>query len=161
MTKNELLELMDESAEECIHTLGLSLYEKFEDNVELNEQEIPVFILWMWNIEMLNGGLCQFFVNEGRFAPLVPAALEAVGASAYASLLNDFVARHKIDFNDLSQFELDLDPTDVDFSAYTAASELYPFDAFDEAFAERYGTDPLEAYMAAYIRENIISFTEE
>ena len=161
MTKNELLDLMDESVEECIHTIGLSLYEKFEDNVELNEREIPVFILWMWNIEMLNGGLCQFFVNEGRFAPLVPASLEAVGASAYASLLNDFVARHKINLNDLSQFELDLDPTDDDFSAYTAASELYPFDAFDEAFAERYGTDPLEAYMAAYIRENIISFTEE
>lgn len=161
MKTNELLELMDEDVEGSIHTLGLSLYEKFEDNVELNEQETPVFILWMWNIEMLNGGLCQFFVNEGRFAPLVLASLEAVGATEYAALLKDFVAKYKIDLNDLSQFELDIDPTDADFSAYISARELYPFDAFDEAFSDLYGTEPLENYMAAYIHDNISSFTDE
>lgn len=161
MTRAELLSQMDESLEDCIHEIGTALYAKAEDGDELHGPEIPVFILWMWNIEMQNGGLCQFFVNDGQFASLVPTALEAVGAKEYAKLLNDFVATHKIDLHDLSQFDLDMDPMKTDFSAYTDATELYPFDDFDEAFYDLYGSDPLEAYIAAYIREYISSFTQE
>lgn len=161
MTRTELLSQMDENMEDCIHELGIYLYAKAEDGDELQGPEIPIFVLWMWNIEMQNGGLCQFFVNDGEFAPLVPAALEAVGAKKYAALLNDFVAKHKIDLQDLSQFDLDIDSMDADMSTYTDATTLYPFDEFDDAFYELYGSDPLEAYMAAYIRENISSFTQE
>lgn len=161
MTRAELLSQMDESVEDCIHELGTALYAKAENGKELKGPEIPIFVLWMWNIEMQNGGLCQFFVNDSEFAALVPAALEAVDAKEYAKLLNDFVTTHKIDLHDLSQFDLNIDSMDADFSAYTDATELYPFDDFDEAFYDLYGSDPLEAYMAAFIRENISSFTQE
>lgn len=161
MTPAELLSRMDESVDDCIHELGTCLYAKAEAGEELNGPELHVFVLWMWNIEMQNGGLCQFFVNDGEYAALVPAALEAVGAREYAALLNVFVAKHKIDLHDLSQFDLDLDAMDEDFSAYTDATELYPFDDFDEAFYDLYGADPLEAYVASFIRENINKFSRE
>lgn len=161
MTRTELLSQMDENMEDCIHELGIYLYAKAEDGDELQGPEIPIFVLWMWNIEMQNGGLCQFFVNDGEFAALVPSALKAVGAKEYAKLLNDFVEKHKIDLQDLSQFDLEIESMDADMSAYADATELYPFDEFDDRFYALYGSDPLEAYMAAYIRKNISSFTQE
>lgn len=161
MTRIELLAQMEENMDDCIHELGTYLYAKVDDGEELQGAEVPVFILWMWNIEMQNGGLCQFFVNDGAYAAHVPAALEAVGAKEYAVLLRSFITKHSIDLNDLSQFDLEFESEDDDMSAYADAAELYPFDDFDEAYYDLYGSDPLEAYIAAYIRQNIDSFSHE
>lgn len=160
MSREELLAKLDENAEDCIHELGTALYDKVDAGEDLQDSESMVFVLWMWNIEIQNGGLCQFFVNEGAYAPLVPSALEAVGAKEYAALLHDFVMKHNISLDDLSQFDLDIDPVTQDMSAYTDATELYPFDDFDDAYYELYSTKPLESYIAAYIRKNIDSFMQ-
>lgn len=161
MTRAELLAQLDENMEDCIHDLGTYLYAKVDDGEELQGAEVPVFILWMWNIEMQNGGLCQFFVNDGAYAAHVPAALEAVGAKKYAVLFRDFITTHSINLNDLSQFDLKFETEDDDMSAYADATELYPFDDFDEAYYDLYHFDPLEAYLATYIRENIDRFSHE
>lgn len=161
MTREELLSQLDENAEDCIHELGMALYNKVESGDELDGPALHVFVLWLWNIEMQNGGLCQFFVNDRQFAPLVPEALKAVGAKGYATLLNSFVAQHKIDLQNLSQFDLTIESIDADFSAYTDATELYPFDDFDDAFYDLYGSEPLESYIVAYILKNVNSFTQE
>lgn len=161
MTREELLAKLDENAEDCIHELGTALYDKIDAGEELQGPQIPVFALWMWNIEIQNGGLCQFFVNEGEYATLVPSALEAVGATDYAALLQDFVTKHNISLDDLSQFDLDIESLNEDMSAYVDATELYPFDDFDDAYYELYSTKPLEGYMAAYIRKNIDSFLQK
>lgn len=158
MTRKELLELMNTSTEDFVHEVGIYLYAKLEAENELSGHEIPVFVLWMWNIEMQNGGLCQFFVNDGEYASLVPSALAAVGAEEYAALLCDFVEKHGIDLEDLSAFELDIESVEEDFSPYIEVQQKYPFEDFDDAYYELYGTDPLEGKIADYIREHIDAF---
>lgn len=160
MTREELLSKLDENAEDCIHEIGTCLYDKTEDGKELQGPEIPVFVLWLWNIEVQNGGLCQFFVNEGEYASLVPTSLETVGAKEYAALFHDFVTKHHISLDDLSQFDLDIESEDEDMSAYIDATELYPFDDFDDAYYELYSKKPLESYIAVFIQNNIDSFIQ-
>ena len=158
MTREEILEMLVANTEELVHEIGIYLHAKLEDDEELSGPEIPVFVLWLWNIEVQNGGLCQFFVNDGEYAALVPASLQTIGADEYAALLCDFVEKHGIDLNELSQFKIDFDSDEKDFSEYTDIYEQYPFDDFDEAFFNLYGSDPLEGRLADYIRKNIDTF---
>ena len=161
MTREEILEQLDKNPEDIVHEIGIYLLAKMEADGELNGPEIPVFVLWMWNIEMLNGGLCQFFVNDGAYASLVPGSLEAVGAEEYASLLFDFVDKHGINLEDLSEFELNPQLDEEDFSPYIAVHKKYPFEDFDDAFYDLYGSDPLEGRIADYIRDHIDAFITE
>ena len=161
MTREEILEQLDKNTEYIVHEIGIYLHAKIEADGKLNGPEIPVFVLWMWNIEMLNGGLCQFFVNNGAYASLVPGSLEAVGAEKYTSLLCDFVDKHGINLEDLSEFELIPQLDKEDFSPYIEAHEKYPFVDFDNAFYDLYGSDPLEGRIAGYIRDHIDAFITE
>lgn len=161
MTREEILEQLNKNTEDIVHEIGIYLHAKIEADGELNGPEIPVFVLWMWNIEMLNGGLCQFFINGGEYASLVPGSLQAVSAEEYTSLLCGFVEKHEINLEDLSEFELNLQPDEEDFAPYIAAHEKYPFEDFDDAFYDLYGSDPLEGYIADYIRDHIDAFITE
>lgn len=160
MTRKELLDLLDQNAKEAVTEVAYPLHMKALSGESLTGTEVAVLVPALLNMEVLNGGLCQFFVNDGDFAALVPPALRAVGAEDYAALVCDFAQKHGIDLNDLSAFELTLDPDDADFAPYIMLTEKYPFDDFDNAFYELYGTDPLEGYIAGYIREHIGTFAE-
>lgn len=160
MTRKELLDLLDQNAEGAVTEIAYPLHMKSLSGDSLTEMETTVLVLALLNMEVLNGGLCQFFVNDGAYAALVPAALLAVGAEDYAALLCDFVKKHNIHLDDLSAFELDIAPGEEDFTPYIALTEKYPFADFDDAFYELYGTAPLEGYIAGYIREHIDAFAE-
>ena len=161
MKREEILDLFEKSTEELVHEIGISLHSKLEDDGELDGPEIPVFVLWMWNVEMQNGGLCQFLVNDGEYASLVPTSLKTIGADEYTTLLCDFVEKNGINLEDLSEFALNLQPDQEDFSQYIEMHEKYPFNDFDDAFYDLYGTDPLEGYIADYILDHIDAFIDE
>ena len=158
MNRETILEQLAMNTETIVHEIGIALHAKMEADGELNGPEIPVCVLWMWNIEMLNGGLCQFFVNDGDYASLVPGSLQAVGAEEYNSLWCDFVEKHAINLEDLSEFELSIQHDEADCAPYIAVYDKYPFEDFDDAFYDLYGSDPLEGYIANYIRDHIDAF---
>ena len=111
------------------------------------------FILFCFDAEIQNGGLCQFFVNSTReTAPYVSEALRLTGADEYASIFDEFCADTGIDLNDLSSFIID------DSIDYEAQTERYPFDQFDDDYYMLYEEKPLEQYIARYARAHLSAF---
>lgn len=103
-----------------------------------------------YEMEINNGGLCQFFVNSSRVvAPFLSEYLKNVGANEHKKLYDDFVSSNGIDLSDLSSF---YSPTVEDFVAQT---KRYPFDDFDDAYME---LEPLETYLTKFAKDNISDF---
>ncbi len=102
-----------------------------EDISLLTDNEKIFYVLYTFDMEFQNGGLCQFFVNSSRnFAPYVSEYLEKVGAIEHKKLFDNFIKSNDINLNDLSFFIID----DLDF--YEEKCNAYPFDDFDDEFSE-------------------------
>ena len=108
------------------------------------------YVAYCYEMEMENGGLCQYFVNSSReLAPMLPAALGEIGAADHKALFDAFVRDNGIDVNDLSSFVSD------DVEGYLAQTERYPFDDFDNAF---YALKPIQEYLIPYVQAHISAF---
>lgn len=118
---------------------------KDDDLSQLNDDEKVFYVLYYFNAELQNGGLCQFFVNSSRkYAPLISEYLEEVGAIKHKKLYDDFIKDNDININDLSFFEIN------DLSEYQIKANSYPFDSFDDAF---YELDELDDLLKVYMEE--------
>ena len=119
----------------------------------LNEKQLTVAALITFDAEMMNGGLCQFFVNSSRdVAPYVVESLNAIGAINYKILLNDFVEEHNINLSDLDSFMIE------DVEEFEAQTERYPFDDFDDNYYELYEKEPLEDLLISYAKKHLEDF---
>ncbi len=126
-------------------------FDEWEDGVNsLNpSQKILYSVNWL-EVEVNNGGLCQFFVNSSRMvAPFVSEYMGVIGAEEHKKLFDDFIAKNNIDLADLSSFDID------EAEEFEAQNQRYPFDEYDEAF---YETEPLETYLKRFVRENLNDF---
>ena len=104
---------------------------KDDDISQLDDNEKVFFVLYIFNLEIQNGGLCQFFVNSSRaYATLISQYLEIIGALEHKVLYDDFVKENNLNLEDLSFFDMD------DLSEYEEKANSYPFDSFDDAFCE-------------------------
>ncbi len=104
---------------------------KDDDISQLEDNEKIFYVLYTFDIEFQNGGLCQFFVNSSRtYAPLVSDYLNIVGARDHQKIFDNFVITNNIDLNDLSMFIID------DLSEYQDKVKVYPFDEFDDLFGK-------------------------
>lgn len=101
-------------------------------------------------MEVNNGGLCQFFVNSSRIlAPYISEYLGIVGADEHKQLFDSFIRRHHIDLTDLSSFQI------RHVRDFETQAKRYPFDEYDDAF---YSLPSLEEPLTAYVRANISAF---
>ncbi len=113
----------------------------------LTEEQKLAYSLIMFEVEVNNGGLCQFFVNSSRqCAPYVSKALEVIGAVELESLFDSFIKDNDIDVNDLSSFKIS------SISEYETQTERFDFDSFDEKF---YQDHKLHQQIIDYLRKNI------
>ncbi len=118
---------------------------------EMSPQQRTVYILNIYDMEMQNGGLCQFFVNSSRrLAPDLDACMETVGAEEHRQLLAEFVSKNNIDLQDLDSFNI------FSIQDYTKQTERYDFDSYDNAYYME--LPPLSDYIANYIKANITHF---
>lgn len=136
MTREELM-TMDDA--DLVAAIGEKLDRKFEAENELTGPEIVVYTLYLFDQEVQNGGLNQFFCNSSsEMAPFVPSSLLNVEADEYEALLAHFL--------DETAMELDsLD--DADDEKYAEA-----YGEFDDAYYAMYSEQPLDEMTAAYIR---------
>ena len=151
---NKLLKLSDSKLFETVYFQMLDLVESFPDEdialSEMSAAQKTVYILSIFDMEIQNGGLCQFFVNPSRsLAPDVGEYLEIVGAEEHRQLFEEFASENQLDLTDLTSFEI----TDVE--EFATQTERYPFDDFDNAYCE---LQSLQDYIVAYIRDNIEEF---
>lgn len=118
-----------------------------DDISQLDENEKVFYVLYYFNVEWQNGGLCQFFVNSSRiYAPLISEYLEIVGALEHKKLYDNFIEKNNIDVYNLSFFIHD------DISEYKDKHDAYPFNEFDNEF---YKLDQLDDYLEAYMNEKL------
>lgn len=151
---DKLLKLTDDELFEAVYFQNLDLVESFEDEETALRQISPerrvVYILSLFDMEIQNGGLCQFFVNSTRsLAPYVDECLKTVGAEEHRQLFAEFVSKNQIDLSNLDSFKI----SDVD--EYAAQTERYDFDTFDNAY---YDLTALQDFIVAYIKVNISEF---
>ena len=150
----KLLKLTDDQLFEAVYFYNLDLVESYPDELtalsQLGFQRLVVYVLSIFDIELQNGGLCQFFVNSSRtLAPHVESCLKMVGADEQCKLFSEFISSNHIDLDNLESFRI----TDVE--EYSAQTQRYDFDTFDNAFFE---LKPLQDYIVSYIKANISEF---
>ena len=123
----------------------------FIDGIDsLSDAEKVFYIASYYEMEVNNGGLCQFFVNSSRMlAPRLLGCLREIGADEHAKLFETFVADNGIDVNGLSSFAVG------SYEEYEARCESYPFDDFDDKF---YELDAITDLLTPYAREHISEF---
>lgn len=116
----------------------------------LHGAQKPFYITAYYEMEVNNGGLCQFFANSSReIAPQLIDCLNELGATEHKQLFESFVTNNAINVNDLSSFIID------DVNEFESQTERYPFDEFDNAF---YELSPIQDLLVPYIREHISEF---
>ena len=121
---------------------------KDDDISQLDENEKIFYVLYYFNAEWQNGGLCQFFVNSSkRYAPLISEYLEIVGALEHKKMYDNFIKDNNINVYDLSFFTHD------ESTEYQDLCNAYPFDEFDDAF---YDLGELDDFLEAFMKANNI-----
>ena len=144
--KEKLLQMNDDEFYEKMYFYCIDTVSGVHD-VTASDEEKTLYVLYMLDMEVGNGGLCQFFVNSSsECAPYVSEALEKAGALKIKKLYDDFIAANNIDVNDLSSFIA------TDYAAYLALTQRYDFDSFDDAF---YQVENIRDSIVTYARENI------
>ena len=116
----------------------------------MTEAQRVFYVLSLYDMEMQNGGLCQFFVNSScSVASDVEFCLEIVGADAHKDLFVDFIETNQINTSVLDSFVI------YDIEDYIEQTQRFDFDSFDMAY---YELPPLFDYLVAYIRNNVHEF---
>lgn len=100
--------------------------------MKLEEKQKIAVVLSCFDSELMNGGLCQFFINDTRlYAPYVAGYLNIVGAKEISSRFTNFVESNGIDLNNLSSFKC------RSLEEFSAQYKRYPFDDFDNFYYEQ------------------------
>lgn len=147
-TTDELRELTDQDLYEAVRARAEHKADVENGGVSgMTEAQLVVYITSYYEMEVNNGGLCQFFVNPSReYAPFLSQCLETVGACEHKKLFDDFVSINNIDLNDLSSFDID------ELEEFAEQNRRYPFDDFDREF---YELPSIGECSFNYIREHI------
>ncbi len=154
MSHDELRALSDDELFYAVMIRTEHKVGKYEDWAEgvnsLNPyQKIFYSVNWL-EIEVNNGGLCQFFINSSRMvAPLVSEYMATIGAEEHKRLYDGFLEKYKINPADVSSFASN------DWEELEKRYERYPFGEYDDAF---YDMEPLETYLTKFARENLLEF---
>ena len=150
----KLLRLSDAQLYEAVYFYNLDLIESYPNERDALTQISPerrvVYILSIFDMELQNGGLCQFFVNPSRsLAPYIDECLKTVGAEEHRKLLAEFVVENQIDLTDLDSFMIS------GVEEYAAQTKRYDFESFEEPY---FALKPLQSIIVDYIKANISDF---
>ena len=150
----ELSDLTDDELYETIYFQNLDIVYSYEsEEIALKKMDSvrkTVYILSMYEYEISNGGLCQFFVNSTReLAPYVSKCLAEIGATEHRALFDSFIFDNNINVYELESFITD------DSDDYSKQKKRYDFDSFDEEYDE---LPFLRESIVDYIRKNINEF---
>lgn len=154
MSHEDMAALSDDELFEAVFSRTehkVDSFDELEDGVNSlnNSQKIYYSVNWL-EMEVNNGGLCQFFVNSSRMvAPYVSDYMGIIGAIDHKELFDKFITDNNIDLYNLSSFAIE------DIDEYEKQTEKYPFDDYDDAF---YDMEPLEEHLKKFVREHLEDF---
>lgn len=112
-----------------------------------------LYIVALLDMEVQNGGLCQFFVNGGaEGASKVADGLREIGLSGMANVYECFVTDHGIDLAELKAFHVET------AEQFSALYHLYPFDEFDGEYMKMRRQLKFERVMLNYANAHLEAF---
>lgn len=146
MSNEQLIRLSDDelyTAVNCICSLDVD-----DEKLDIaNEIQRAFYVIDYFNLEVNNGGLCQFFVNSSRVcAPYISNSLEMIGAEKTKNLFDSFVAKNSIDLKNLDSFIID------DIDKFEEQTKRYPFDDFDNSY---YKIEDIDKLLVSFAKKNI------
>lgn len=150
----DLLTLPDDDLFETIYFQNIDIAEAAEDEDKELEQftgaRKTVYVLGLFDSEIQNGGLCQFFVNSSRIvAPYVIESLRCVGADEHLNLFEEFITTNNIDISNLESFKV------FSIRGFKKQTKRFDFDSFDDKY---YELPALQEKVVSYIKNNINEF---
>ncbi len=130
-----------------------------EDDVRfatLPESAQAMYIAAILDMEVQNGGLCQFFVNCGSaYAARTADSLHTIGLEPISILYESFLSNHQIDPTDLDSFQSATEET------FAAQYERYPFGDFDGAYMDLWGELEFNNVMLQYANDHPEAFSHQ
>lgn len=129
-----------------------------EEKEKYGKQQLTIAVLEDYDMEVNNGGLCQYFVNSSRAgAPRLSEFLKEINAKKHKKLFDDFIRKNKIDVNDLDNFIIEHEEAELGKISSVSDDEKYyekyksnPFDDFDSEFYNLYREENLEDLIKEY-----------
>ena len=156
MSYDDLCLLSDDELKEAIsiRMTGAERHLEVEECVSTFEGAKKIYyIVNYFDMEVQNGGLCQYSVNSSRLtAPYILDSLQKIGAISYYQLLSNFINQNNIHLDDLDSFIIE------DIDEFEMQTKRYPFDNFDNAYYELYEKEPLENLLFEYSKHNLKDF---
>jgi hypothetical protein len=122
----------------------------------LSESAQALYAAAIFNAEIMNGGLCQFFINCGSgYAARVTNTLNAIGLGKIGELYESFLTDHQITLADIDSFTITT-TTEESIKQYTR----YPFDDFNNAYVALWDELGFSAAMLQYAQAHPEAFVQ-
>ena len=113
----------------------------------LNQKQLTVAALITFDAEMMNGGLCQFLINDYQgYAQYVGDALTEVGAPEMQKHYTSFLSQNEIDVTKMDFFCI------ASIEDYLKQLKRFPYEEFDKTFSEIYEQENLWNLLIAYVQ---------
>lgn len=149
----ELLQLIFDNLSE---NLPEDYDKEYKTVTSLNESKQAIYVIWLLEGEVNNGGFNQFYFNSsGEFADLLPDALTLVGATKFAGLMRRANSIYISENDKITEHQ------DGTLEGFSKSYEDNPLDEFDNEFYELYEVENLNDLQVQYIRANKSEFVKK
>ena len=100
-----------------------------DNGEQLTEAEKALYTAALFDMEIQNGGICQFLVNcEPALAIRVSQSMRKIGLEEMAEAYDAFVRKYGIDVGNLAEFKVQ------SAEEYAELCRKYPYGEFDETY---------------------------
>jgi hypothetical protein len=125
-------------------------YDKeYEEVAGWNKPRQAIYIIWLLEAEVNNGGFNQFYFNSsGQFAELAPEALRLVEAAQFADLVTKANNVYKKEEEKITKHQ------DGTLEGFSQSYEDNPLNKFDDEFYALYKIENLQELQINFIRKN-------
>ena len=136
------------------------LPEDFENEYETvmswNKSRQAIYIIWLLEGEVNNGGFNQFYFNSsGEFYKHLPDALRHIGANRYADMTQKANETYERENEKITKYQ------DGTLEGFSKSYEDNPLDEFDDAFYELEEVEDLQQLQIDFIRSHKSDFIDK
>jgi len=161
LTVDIIKNIKDENLEQAIIDNILTKFNKDFSNEEevvrnLSEGKKVIYVTWILEAEVNNGGFNQFYFNSsGQLADLAQDAFKTIGAIQFADLVGQADSIYHAIKKDLKKYN------DGTIESFSKSYDQNPLNDLDDRFYKLYKDEPLNQIKVKYIRDNVNEFVTE
>lgn len=128
---------------------------ELETVISWNKSRQAIYIIWILESEVNNGGYNQFYINSsGKFYKYLPDALKLVGANKFSELTRRANDTFEKENPKITQHQ------DGTIEGFSKSYEDNPLNKLDDEFYELYKTEKLNQIQVNFIRKHKAEFID-